>query len=140
MLFSGNPKREILDSHMTHRSVLVLADRGQLRQQHQQKQKRGGFTSAALLKQSTALPNVFFHKNLLITHNESLPSHLPLSGVFFLLNPSPLSSTESNGSISERRGKGFDLFFLLFQAFRSRGGLPSSSPNPRAGRDKEQTL
>lgn len=102
------------------------------------------FFSAALLSQSISHPTHlperkkkhpnythWVHRH---THAQSLPPLLLLY-VPFLRSMFP-ALTEAG---SQREGKGFDLSSPWFWAFRSRGGLSSSSPNPQMARDKEQT-
>lgn len=70
-----------------------------------------------------------------MTHNESLPTHLLLSVSSLLLNPPRPPQPKSNGCISERRGRSFDLFFSVIPSFQIKGWfafqLTKSSGGPR---------
>lgn len=112
-----------LHSHMTHRSVLVLADRGQLRRQHQQKQKRRGFTSAALLKQSAALPRRFFPQK---PPNDSQWVFALSSSAFCCLLPAQAFLTLPHRNLTEasRRGEGKALiYFFCYSELSDQGAV-----------------
>lgn len=106
----------------------------------------GGFTSAAFLSRSISNPthlpekkhpnytHCIHRRARTHTHTQTLPSVLLLLYLSFL--PSIfLTLTEA----SQREGAGFDVSSPWFWAFRSRGCLSSSSPNPQTAWDKEQT-